>query len=401
MDCIAFIKDNVTKFDLICVALLALIVLNLIWTVLRRMVKHPAMVNVESINKRQLWIDALKTVSAFMVVLIHVSGSLYNNSFASNSRVWFVMCVINAIPRFAVPCFLMITGAFSLGKDKSYDFQTVRKKVIHILVPLVFWSVIYIAARKALWNQGNVIEELLKIPFEFKDGALWYGYQLIWLYLGMPLWQMLWDKSTYKLRRYFVLFTLGIPGVLTMAGELSLLGVNEYLPFATIRPELCYVGMLFLGRILYEAIATTDKRKLIKISLLSTIAGFVSMIAGSVYLSANTNASAHNFFSEVRISGVLYGVGIFLAFGIMKEYIAKLPRIISMAVTALSKVSLGVYLSHCLMIWLLNNTVIAGIYFSSDAGVTQVFLCAVMCYVAAAAMCILMRRLPVLRKLVE
>jgi len=401
MDYIVSMKDSFTKFELVCAALCILAVLNLIWAAYQQLLKRPATTEFASVNRRELWIDILKVVSAFMIVLIHVSGSLYNKIFSSDNSGWFLMCVINAIPRFAVPCFLMITGTFSLGKGKHYNFPVVRKKVIRILIPLLFWSIMYIVARKVLWNQGNLIEEVLKIPFEKKDGSLWYAYQLIWLYLGMPFWQILWERLEQKMRRYFVLFTLGIPGVLTMAGELSLLGVDEYLPFTSIRPELCYVGMLFLGRMLYEAIFTIDRRRILRISSVCILAGLASMILGSVYLSINTNASAHNLFSEVRISGVLYGTGVFLAFSLLENHLAKFPVLLKKMVTALSRVSLGVYFSHCLMNWLLSDTMITGFYFNRDANVLSVLLCAVMSWGASSAMCILMSKLPILRKLVE
>ena len=64
------------------------------------------------------------------------------------------------------------------------------------------------------------------------------------------------------MRWYFVLFSLGIPGILTMLGELSFLNVPEYIPFTSINPVICYVGMIFLGRLWYEKIMVSKEQKI-------------------------------------------------------------------------------------------------------------------------------------------
>lgn len=78
--------------------------------------------------------DLLRVICAFAVVAIHVSaqfigamtgdpryiGIEFHDVF--NSTLW------NVLSRFAVPCFVMLSGAFILTNDKNADFSFFYKK---------------------------------------------------------------------------------------------------------------------------------------------------------------------------------------------------------------------------------------------------------------------------------
>lgn len=364
--------------------------------------KESLIFNHHTQKEREIWLDALKVFSSFMIVLIHSSGDIYSYAFAHSDELWNKTLWINAVPRFAVPCFLMITGVLVLDNKYSYGKDLFRR-VYRILLPLLIWSSLYVFARKLIWGgDENLILELLKIPFKHQNGSLWYGYQLVWLYLGMPFWQFLYQGLSLEERWYFVLFTLGIPGILTMVGELSLLGVPEYLPFASINPLVCYVGVLFLGKILYSIIQEEKNKQMVLIKgiLLSAI-GLSMMILSSSYVSYALDKPVHIFFSEVRLAGIIYGSGIFLMFGSVRDIIKKLPKSIRYALQSISKVSLGIYFSHNLIIWIIPEMTIAGFFISKNSGsISQLLICVMIYYIFSIISSLLMLNLPGLKRLV-
>lgn len=351
-------------------------------------------------SEREVWLDALKVISTIMVVMIHCAGDVYNNAFGADRALWIQGLLANAIPRFAVPCFLMITGALSL--TKSFDFRKTGKKVTHILIPLIFWSTMYILSANIFWG-NNVFTGLLRMPFEHQDATLWYAYQLIWLYLGMPFWTLLWDKLTNKKRWAFVAFSVGIPGLMTHMEEILALNANEYLPFASINPMLCYVGMLFLGRLLYDAVSNVKRSKVLLWGISCSMMGLLLMVVSSIYMSNLSQQSIHTFFSEVRFTGVLYGAGIFLCFGSLKDVLSGCAEWIKWTLKSLSEVSLGVYMTHALLIYkLLPQTIIVmGISLNRSENVRQLLLCVLTYYGMTVAMCLLMRKIPFVRRLVQ
>ena len=79
-------------------------------------------------SERAVWLDTLKIISTIMVVMVHCAGDVYNNTFGVDKALWIQGLLANAIPRFAVPCFLMITGALSL--TRPFDIRRTGKKEI-------------------------------------------------------------------------------------------------------------------------------------------------------------------------------------------------------------------------------------------------------------------------------
>lgn len=392
---------NITVKDVLLFVLSALILLNLLYMVFCYLTRRKLPFDHTSYSNREIWLDALKVISTFMIILIHSSGYVYTKAFPQDASMWNKMLWVNAIPRFAVPCFLMITGVLTLGKEYNYG-RALLQKVLRILVPLLAWSAVYVITRKLLWHGNeNLVEELLKIPFKRQDGSLWYAYQLIWLYLGMPFWQTLYRYLSLKLRWCFVVFSLGIPGVLTMLGELSLLDVPEYLPFTSIEPIICYVGVLFLGKLLYDMLYESKKIFTFSKGVLLAGCGLGIMVVASIYVSYGKNEAVSIFFSEVRLPAILYGSGIFLIFASMKNFFQKLPGFLKQAIYLFSKVSLGVYLSHCLILWILPSMMLAGVYIKRDSGsILQLLICVTVYYGITTLNCLLVSNLPALKRLV-
>ncbi|MEH2930793.1 acyltransferase [Candidatus Ventrimonas sp. KK005] len=393
-------KLLITKTGFIIVLFASLLLLNLIYYAGYYIAKgyFPP---TKKIDNRELWFDILKIVSSIMIILIHSSGQIYESSYTTNPQLWLKTLWINAIPRFAVPCFLMITGA--LVMEKTYDFgKKLTQKIGQLLIPLIAWSVIYILAKKLLWNHSeDLIKEILKIPFKNQDGSLWYIYQLIWLYLGLPFWQILYHQLDEQMRWCFVIFCLGIPGLLTMFGELSLLNVPDYLPFASIQAMPCYVGLLFLGKLWYDQILQKQVKTLFFQGVLLSGIGLGIMVLSSIYVGNKSGQAVHMFFSEVRIPAIFYGSGIFLIFGSLKNTFQKFSNFTKKIIVSLSTVSLGIYLSHCLIIWIWPDMTIGTIWIWKDSGsLLQLIICVGIYYGIAAVGCLMASHLPGLKRLV-
>jgi surface polysaccharide O-acyltransferase-like enzyme len=394
-------KYSFTAKDVLFFVLAALILLNILYIAFFYLLRRKLPFDNRTYLSREVWLDLLKVISSIMIILIHSSGYVYTKVFSQDASLWNKMLWVNAIPRFAVPCYLMITGVLTLGKEYNYG-RVLYQKVLRILVPLLAWSTVYVITRKLLWHGNeNIVEELLKIPFKRQDGSLWYAYQLIWLYLGMPFWQTLYRHLPIKLRYCFVAFSLGIPGVLTMLGELSLLDVPEYLPFASSDPLICYVGVLFLGKMLYDLHCESKKNFALGKGIILACCGLGIMVAASIYVSQGKNEAVSTFFSEVRLPAILYGSGIFLIFASMKDLLQKLPGVLMRTIYSFSKVSFGVYLSHCLILLMFPSMMVAGIYVNRDSGsILQLMICVFVYYGITSICCFLLSNLPGLRKLV-
>ena len=66
------------------------------------------------VAKRIVYFDLLKVISAFAVVFIHVISEFWYD-LDINSSYFIILTVIDSLLRFAVPIYLMISGALFLN----------------------------------------------------------------------------------------------------------------------------------------------------------------------------------------------------------------------------------------------------------------------------------------------
>ncbi len=345
-------------------------------------------------KEHEIWMDILKIVSAMMIVLIHSSGSIYANCFGEEK--WVVALVINAIPRFAVPCFFMISGIVLL--PKKYDMEQVKDKIIRVMIPLVFFSVLAILLRKVLWGEGEVIRDILLLPFRRADGGMWYAYQLIWIYISLPILTKLYQSFSYREREYFIGITLLLPSVINYIILLFSLPVDLAFTSTNLYIMVQYWGILVLGRYLYDRYA--EKKKMIGKSVLMMIIGVLWIIGSAYYISERKGSPMYNMFEELSLPVIFYSSGVLLFVYSLKEQFCKISEGRKRIIQEVASVSLGVYFMHSMVIWILRSFTVGGITLSIDGGIIQVLVCAGCYYLISLGMACLMKRIPVIKHLV-
>jgi probable poly-beta-1,6-N-acetyl-D-glucosamine export protein len=123
-------------------------------------------------KKYDVAVDGLRVVAILAVVMIHVTTKMlqmHGGDVVGHP----VTLILNQISRFAVPLFFMMSGyVLELShKDESY-FKYLKRRVNKILVPYVFWSLVYgliiypqnIASLPRLLIFGGAAYQLYFIP---------------------------------------------------------------------------------------------------------------------------------------------------------------------------------------------------------------------------------------------
>ena len=132
-------------------------------------------------DSRIHYLDYLRIICSFFVILNHVSANYYYNS-SLNSYIWKISYYYKALSRFSVPNFFMISGAIFLNRDLSFKIIFI-KYIKNILVHLILWSIIY-----SLINKNFSSLNIKKKLFEIIKGHyhLWYLYTTIGIYITIP-----------------------------------------------------------------------------------------------------------------------------------------------------------------------------------------------------------------------
>ena len=92
------------------------------------------------IKKKRLFnIDLLKIICCISVIIIHVSAT-YINTISNYMDEIFYINLLNCITRFAVPCFVMISGYFAISNNKKDDcIAFYKKKIKNIIIPMIIF----------------------------------------------------------------------------------------------------------------------------------------------------------------------------------------------------------------------------------------------------------------------
>lgn len=129
----------------------------------------------ENFNSRQYYLDILRIIACFMVIMIHIISMDFNNYLPATNE-WKVMNSYDSIIRYSVPLFYMISGALFLGSNSSISIKKLYlNKIFHLLILYIVWSIFY-----AVDDIGvNITINNIKLLIE----KSWYHKYHMWSFL--------------------------------------------------------------------------------------------------------------------------------------------------------------------------------------------------------------------------
>lgn len=290
------------------------------------------------------WIANLRVTATISVILLHVASTvLYKYSQVPISH-WWIGNIYDSIVRFSVPMFLMITGALLLGKQHSYPLF-LKKTVVRILFPFVFWTAIYIIYNfmeppqffGKLETQTNfdwVIQQI-------RDGSsyhLWYVYMLIGLYITIPLLNKL---IIGVKKKYLLLFLIVWVIFITFSTSKNSAYNFEW----NLWYILGYLGYLVLGY--YLSIINT-KHKIV--TILAGVVFFIGIFItayGTFYFTEMDGAFHKLYYAYLTPNVLLMTASLFV---LMKNVDINLSGVLKKTRDLIDKHSYGIYLSHILVL---------------------------------------------------
>lgn len=198
---------------------------------------------------RSSYISVLRIIAIFLIILIH-SSSGYLNSNDFNSFDWNYANWINSFSRFAVPLFVIISGALLLQRDEDTG-TFYKKRLSKIIPPFVFWTIVYLIyyfIRYIDFEYVGFPQVINIMLIRLKSGSnahLWYLYMLIGLYLAIPfLRKMIRNCSKREIEIFLCLWFAAL--------FFNNKWFNAYLPNFDLMFFYGYTGYLVLGYYLYN-----------------------------------------------------------------------------------------------------------------------------------------------------
>ena len=298
-------------------------------------------------KKRVVYIDLLNILAIFAVVVLHQNGVVH--TFADKSY-WYSSLVFECLFYFAVPVFVMISGAMLMNYREKYDTKTFfKKRVLKVLIPAIFWIIIMIAWRVLILKNMTINDwspkNLLSIVLSSKEEATYYFiFLILGLYLTMPVLSKLAKPEHKKTLWYIVgvyfIFNALLPNLLAMVGvsynnDLSLL-----------------IGQWAMYAVLGYLLSTTEVPKKYRIMLYVLSAILIAYrYFTTVSLSLEAGKIMKTSWGYGQFHIIIYASAVFLFVKNLKlTWVKKHENVIKL-LGQLAGCSFGVYLIHKIVMY--------------------------------------------------
>lgn len=296
--------------------------------------------------QRIYWLDCVRIMACMLVVLLH-----------SMSQALFYQTLYNIIwvagiylLRPCVPLFFMVSGALVMPTELPMR-QFLKHRVGRLLWPLIVWSIVYIFVFSDIVTVGDIIKNVLSIPFSFQgSGDLWFIYAIVSFYLIVPIlspWLRHVSAGDCKFYMFLIIiaFSCSILGRYLNIHNLDFVNVLYYFCCPA---TYCFVGWYMVR---YPA-HFTWKAVLTLWTLSVALLLLVRALDGSLSPAPILELMSFNSLSTLGLT-ILY----FKIIQSMAPLFQKMGDKAKSLLVLLSNLSFGVYLCHHLILILIDRYV--------------------------------------------
>lgn len=306
-------------------------------------------------KKRLVYVDYLKITAMLGVVMSHALAQTLNVHRFSFS--WHISNIFLGLVSPAVGIFFMVSGALILSSPHTDDLKYLfTHRIVKIGIPFLFWSGVSIAVFEMLdkgFNWGAWFHKMLLMYNVYPTLPYWFLYPLFGFYLLSPMLKAFVDKASVKVLDYAILLWL-VTNIL-FPFLVAVLPHEYGIYFSYIKE----VNLIFLGQTLgYFLLGYRLDREPIKPHTLQL--NFVATLLLLV-ITIVLNFENQLFHWHIPVIGyapsvfaVILAIEIFLT--VKKwDFYHPITRTQRHYVTTLSTLSYGVYLTHGMVIQLLEQ----------------------------------------------
>lgn len=291
---------------------------------------------------RKIYLEKLREIATVAVVFLHIVMTINNNYTISEigqvNYTIFSDCYM--LVKWAVPCFIMITGSLLLNPQKDVSVKKIVRYVSRMLLILFSFGTIY-ALIEIFFNERTItFTTILRSIVNTASGNtwshMWYIYVLIALYiLTIPIKSFINTQSLKTLKIFIIVLIIGNFAIPTINAifNLSLEGymmLNEYASY------------YMLGYYL-SSIPTSELKKYFKWCVLGLILSTgVMVVSESIsLLTVKEELLMNHHAGELMV--LIQSASVFL---IVKYMYENNKRELSRTNQIISLCSFGIYLIH-------------------------------------------------------
>ncbi len=383
-------------------------------------------------KQREIWIDWLRIVACFLVMMTHSNEPFYLGGEGSliltkADAIW--MAILNVLPRASVALFVVASSYLQFPLHYSTG-EFFRRRAARLLIPFAFWTVVY----ALVWGDPVQNFKDLLLNFNYAAGHLWFVYMLVGLYLLMPLlspWAEKVGKKELQVYLCIWLFTTIIPLIRQWAGgaapviygpsgipnaaKFPLWGEASWNTYGVFYYFSGFIGYMLLGLYFRKFVGELSWRKTLSIALPVFLGGFAICSLGFL---SRVWADCNGVFpveGPVGLAALWEGpwlndtIGVALmtiGWVLVLRKIKGEGRFYKGIILPVSKASYGMYLCHMLLLGIVSASLRSALGLG-DNGVlgiwttpVQVIATALVSFAGVGVFCVLVQRIPKVGKFI-
>lgn len=293
-------------------------------------------------NRELNYFDVLRVICAFAVVLLHSNVGLWTFSYDSY---WLEATAVQMTLFFAVPCFIMISGALLIDYPNRYTTKVfLKKRVKKTLIPYTAWcliGIVYLIFRKALETNSLSIKTVISMIINNEVLPIyWFFPTILSVYILTPVLTYIPENKRKSCFEYIILSMLILNvAVPFFCGIFRLSPGQIQFPVTTIC--LFYISGYYVDKYLNP--------KMFMTLYFAGFIGFLVLLVGTITASYKAGNLDQTYMGYTNLPCYLYSVGIFCMFKQVSSVYtqhAYARRIFGRIVALFADETLGIYLVH-------------------------------------------------------
>lgn len=341
-------------------------------------------------EQRLFHYDILRIIAAFSVVMLHSSAQFWYELPVTDTN-WLIMNSYDALFRFGVPIFVMISGALFLDPKREVKVKRLfTHNIFRLVILYVVWSCLYglydcKSFDVSLVSWKDYVREMLGGRYH-----LWFIPMIAGVYCLIPVLHSWLNSAKKEVIEYFLgLFLVFKIGIFTVEALVWQDDLHYVLDMIDIPMACSYVGYFVLGYyIAHVGIAKKYQKWIYGGAVISAIC---NVVLGNL-LALKMGSPVGDIYDSFGVFTFVIVVALFEFFVENKECF-KLSGLWQKVIREISDCTLGIYVMHVGLMEILKGMGIHTMMMPIAIGVpVYAVLCFVICLVVAA----LLRRIPLI-----
>lgn len=338
-------------------------------------------------EQRLIHYDILRILAAFSVVMLH-SASQFWYELPVTDTSWLITNSYDALFRFGVPVFVMLSGALFLDPQREISVKRLfTHNILRLVILYGVWSCLYGLLDSRFFTEGATYKDYVR---EMLGGRyhLWFLPMLAGIYCLIPVLRSWLCSAKKENVLYFLgLFLIFQVGSATIKALIWQDDLHYLLDKADIPMACSYVGYFVLGY--YMAHIGVEKRLHKWIYAAGGISAAANVVLGNL-LAQRRGTPTGEIYDSYSIFTLLTAAALFLFFSEKKERLC-FGRTLQQVIREISASTFGIYVMHVGLMELLKE---AGLHPMTVPIVAGVPLFALLCFLVCLLVTMVLRRIP-------